>query len=226
MRRVLFGQRPQLLLDRALAGMAVDAVQARQHALDVAVQDRDAQAVRLGQDGAGGRAADAGQGGQRVEVARQLAAVAFHAQPRGAVQEARAAVVAQARPQRQHGVLVGARQVGQGGQGVDEALEIVDDGGDLGLLQHDFRQPHPIGAARVLPGQVVSAVDVEPGQQRFGDGCHGVLRAVAGAAVDPALAGAAPSLRSLRPLMCSEPMSMRSASRVPTRGGGGRAPGT
>src|SRR5690606_7871065 len=38
-----------------------------------------------------------------------------------------------------------------------------------GLLQHDLRNPHPIGRGGVLPGQVVAAVLVEPGQQARGE---------------------------------------------------------
>ena len=34
---------------------------------------------------------------------------------------------------------------------------IRDDGGDLGLLQHDLRDPHPVGRALQLPWQFVPA---------------------------------------------------------------------
>ena len=94
----------------------------------------------------------------------------LHAAPGGGVQVAGAGVVAQAGPVRHDLVGTGRGQVGQGGKAFDEALEIADDGGDLGLLQHHLRQPHPVGRSRLLPGQVVAAVLVEPGQQGRGEG--------------------------------------------------------
>jgi len=50
----------------------------------------------------------------------------------------------------------------QVGKACDKALEIGDDGGDLGLLQHDFRQPDAVGVARALPGQGMAAVVLLP----------------------------------------------------------------
>src|SRR3546814_19358673 len=40
-------------------------------------------------------------------------------------------------------------------------------GGNLGLLQHDFRQPDPIRVLRALPGQMLSAMHFLPTR----DGC-------------------------------------------------------
>ena len=46
-----------------------------------------------------------------------------------------------------------------------KALVVIDDGSDLGLLQHNLRNPHPIWSDVLLPGQVFATSDVEPCQQ-------------------------------------------------------------
>src|SRR5699024_3130656 len=46
-----------------------------------------------------------------------------------------------------------------------KTFKIIDDRRHLGLLQHDFRNPDPIGAAWMLPRQVMAAILVEPSQQ-------------------------------------------------------------
>src|SRR6185437_6343437 len=232
LRRMRFGVPPQLLLDRARGGIAVDAVVAGQHALDVAIEDGESQAVRLGQDGAGGGAADAGQRIQRGEVARQFAAMLRHADPRGLMQEACAAVVAQPRPQRQHGVLVSRREIAQGRQCGHEALEVADHGGDLGLLQHHLGQPYAVGVAPArrgfaLPGQVLAAMPVEPAQQPAGQaGDHGCLlmpayllgAGLAGAALAAAAGTSLPAC-TVSPSMCTLSASMLSNSAWPLPGG-------
>ena len=44
-----------------------------------------------------------------------------------------------------------------------------DYGFDLGLLEHHFRDPDAIGRGLELPRQAVSAVAVEPFEQRAGE---------------------------------------------------------
>src|SRR5690606_13911497 len=96
--QVLLRQLPEPLLNRGLPGPAFDAVVAGEHALDVAVEDREALAPGLGEDGAGGAAADAGQGEQGVEVARKLSVVQLRAGAGGGMEVARAGVVIEAGP--------------------------------------------------------------------------------------------------------------------------------
>src|SRR5690606_7163693 len=69
----------------------------------------------------------------------------------------------------QYLVLGGGGQRPHIGEALQEALVVGDNGGDLGLLQHDLRHPHPVGGDVALPGQVPAAVAVEPGQHRGGD---------------------------------------------------------
>ncbi|MPN46410.1 hypothetical protein SDC9_193996 [bioreactor metagenome] len=74
------------------------------------------------------------------------------------MQIARAAVVAQAAPQRQHGILRCSRQAGHIRKSVQEALVVAQHGADLGLLQHDFRQPDAVRVTGLLPGQMIAAM--------------------------------------------------------------------
>src|SRR5690606_7081130 len=90
---------PQPLLDHRLARPPFDTVIAGEYALDVAVEDGETVAPGLGEDGAGGAAADAGQGDECVEAARELAAVVFGTAAGGLMQVAGACVVAEAGPE-------------------------------------------------------------------------------------------------------------------------------
>ena len=65
----------------------------------------------------------------------------------GALQVAGARVVAEARPQVQHFIDRRRGERRHVGEARHEALVVRDDGGHLGLLQHDLRHPHPIGRA-------------------------------------------------------------------------------
>lgn len=56
---------------------------------------------------------------------------------------------------------------------IQEVLEIGNYCSDLGLLQHDFRNPDSIGCGVLLPWQIVSARFVEPAKNIFGERAHG-----------------------------------------------------
>jgi hypothetical protein len=51
------------------------------------------------------------------------------------------------------------------GKALHETLVVRDDGADLRLLQHDFRNPHAIGVLVLLPRQVLAPGLIEPLQQ-------------------------------------------------------------
>ena len=72
-------------------------------------------------------------------------------------------VVTQPGPQVEHFIERRPGETGDVGKGLYEAFEIGDDRLDSGLLEHDFRQPDPVGGARPLPGQVVATMLIEPG---------------------------------------------------------------
>ena len=158
---------PQLLSHLGFARVALLCSKARQHAFDVAVEDRCTQAHAQARNRASGGQADTRQFGEFFHVAGEFAAVFGHHDLRGLLQVARPGVVAQARPQVQHFIF---RRGGQGfdrRQGGHEPVEVVEHGADLGLLQHDLRHPHPVRRDALLPGQVVAAMAVVPVQHRL-----------------------------------------------------------
>ncbi len=166
MRCESLGGGPQLLGYLGLAWIAFLRGKSCQYALDVTVEDRCAQAHAQAGDRAGGGQADTGQLGEFFHIPRKLAAVLGDHNLRGLLQVACAGVVTQARPQVQHFVFR------CGGQGLDrrqrghEPVEVVEHGAHLGLLQHDLRNPHPVGCDALLPGQVMATVAVVPIQHR------------------------------------------------------------
>ncbi len=93
-----------------LGEVALEGEDAREHALDVAVEDRDPLAEAERGDRRGGRAADAGQLRQRRARRRELAAVLGDDDLRAAMQVARPRVVAEAAPGGEHVAEAGARR--------------------------------------------------------------------------------------------------------------------
>ena len=161
-RQQVLRQRPEPALLRQRGQVAVEGQQPRQHALDVAVEDRDPLAEAESRDRRCGRAANAGQGLQLLGAGREGTAPLLDHGLGAAMQVARAAVIAQPAPERQHCLL---RRGGQGadiGKTLEEARVIAQHGRDLGLLQHDLGQPDPVGIARALPGQAAAAVAALP----------------------------------------------------------------
>src|SRR5260221_313434 len=107
-------------------------------------------------------------------------------QARGAMQVARARVVAQAAPKRENLAFVGGRERAERRKASDEALEIRQRRGDLRLLQHDLGEPDAVGVARVLPWQAAAAVASLPardarreGRKSWKASSHGAARSVA-----------------------------------------------
>ena len=80
------------------------------------------------------------------------------------MQVARAGVVAEPGPEVQHLVERCGGQIGDGGKARHKAFEIGNNGGDLGLLQHNFREPHLIGRFLLLPRQGLAAKALIPVQ--------------------------------------------------------------
>ncbi len=161
-RRALIRERPQLFDRRALGEIAFDAEVARQHALHVAIENRESFVPAQRENRAGGGAADAGQARHLIEGARELAAKLIANAHGRAMQIARARVVAEAGPEVQHVV---DRRIGQrrdAGEALHEAQVIRHDRRDLRLLKHDLRHPHAIRRAVVLPGKIVPAVPRVP----------------------------------------------------------------
>ncbi len=85
--------------------------------------------------------------------------------PRARPQIPRPRVVPQARPQMQHLVERRRRQRLHIRKPRHEPLVVRNHRGDLRLLQHHLRHPHAVRRGILLPGQIVAAVDLEPGEQ-------------------------------------------------------------
>ena len=73
----------------------------------------------------------------------------------------------------EYGVSVGFGERSHIRKALHEAVVIGNDRVDLSLLQHDFRYPHPVRRALLLPRQVFAAVLVEPDEQRRTEGIGG-----------------------------------------------------
>ena len=159
-------QRPQPLLNRTLRSAALDTEAAREHALDVAVEDRMPLITGQSEDRPGRGATDAGQLDHLVETGRELATMSVADLLRGAVQVARPRVVTESGPKVQHRVDGRRRERRDIRKAQYEALEVRDGRRDLRLLQHDLRDPHPVRAARSLPRQIVAPAAQVPGDER------------------------------------------------------------
>ncbi|ACY19029.1 hypothetical protein Hoch_6561 [Haliangium ochraceum DSM 14365] len=153
-RHQLAGQTPQRAHRRRGFDVALDGVQPRQHARDVAIDQGRRQRKRDRRDRAGRVGTDPGQRAQLLHRRRHPAAKALHHLLGAAVQIARPRVVAEPRPLRQDVV---ERRLGQrrdGGKARQPAFEIRDHGRHPGLLQHDLGDPDRVGIAAAAPRQV------------------------------------------------------------------------
>ena len=146
-----------------------DAVIPGQHAVDVAVHDGGRQPECDRADGCRRVVAHALESADAVERVREPAEC--DNLPRGGVQVAGAAVVAQPLPEPQHRVLGRCRQALHVREGGHETLPVGLPLGDPGLLEDDLAEPDGIGVAGAAPRKVPSVVRV-PGEQGFGHGKH------------------------------------------------------
>src|SRR5690606_2049225 len=78
----------------------------------------------------------------------------------GALERAGAAIIAEAGPGGEDVALGGAGEDLEGGKFVGEALEVGDDSGDLGLLEHELGDNGAVGAGRLAPGKAAAFVVV------------------------------------------------------------------
>ena len=138
-------------------------MQASQHALDVAIENRRPLSGADADDRPGGRAPDTWQGRQCLDTLdREGAAMLSDHLLSGLVQIARPGVVAKPRPQVQHLIDLRRRQRRDIREALHEARVIGQHRRDLGLLEHDLRDPHTIRGGVLLPGQVLAAMLIEP----------------------------------------------------------------
>src|SRR5204863_445569 len=180
----------------ALRRVARHAEVAREHPPRVAIEDRKTLSARERENRPGGRAADTGERGERVEALGELPAVLVKDVQRRAMEVAGARVVAEPGPEVQHLIHRGRGERAHIREALHEAPVIGHDGRDLGLLQHDFRHPDAIRGAVLLPGKIVSSFAGVPLEE-----CGGDRRGAAGQPlVVPASRSPAPCSRRTSPL--------------------------
>ena len=153
----------------ALRRVARHAEVAREHPPRVAIEDRKTLGRGERENRPGGRAADTGERGERVEALGELPAVLVKDAQRRAMEVAGARVVAEPGPEVQHLIH---RRRGEGAdirEALHEAPVIGHDRRDLGLLQHDLRHPDTIRGAVLLPGKIVSSFAGVPLEECGGD---------------------------------------------------------
>src|SRR5450432_537072 len=117
-------------------------------------------------DGRGGVIANARQAANGTVLARKTArSDNLLGRP---PQVARARVIAEPAPKRQHIRLSGCRQRFNRGEACQEPLVIRDHRCRPGLLQHDFGNPYAVRVGGAPPGKIAMAVAV-PGEQQIGE---------------------------------------------------------
>jgi hypothetical protein len=143
---------------------------AAQHALDIAVEDGSPHSAAERENGACCRAPDAGKFAEPRDITWEGTLQLVADNDGAAMQIAGPGVIAKTGPVMQY--LVERR----GGQRVHirevrhETLKIGNDGVDLSLLQHDFRDPHAIGRRVLLPWQMMASAVGKPVQNAVGEG--------------------------------------------------------
>jgi hypothetical protein len=169
-RQKLVRDAPQSAGDGRGSRPPFDAAMPCEHTLHVAVENRAALAVRERGDGGRRRAADAGQRFERRRVVGKVRTVLIDDDARGRVQVMRTTVIAETAPQLQHACKRRGGERRHRRKFIDEAPVVGQHGGNLRLLQHDFRQPDAVGVARSLPRQVAPAVLALPRDDARGEG--------------------------------------------------------
>ena len=171
-RQQAFSQGPQGTLDGCRAGKTFNAETARQHPFDVAVENRRARAKSENGNRRRRRAPDARQVGQIRRRRRKLPGMALTDDLSATVQIARPCVITQPGPVLKYRIQRRPRQRRNLREGFEKAPVIGNNRRNLGLLQHDFRQPHPVGITPPLPRQIMSALLLLPEDQVFRESAH------------------------------------------------------
>ena len=86
---------------------------------------------------------------------------------RTAVQIACPGVVPQPTPQAHYFILRRRRQSGHIRKACQESTVVIQHGTDLGLLEHDLRQPHSIRISGLLPRQLIATMGRLPSDHTF-----------------------------------------------------------
>ncbi len=137
-------ERGGLLVDEGAArgsSVSVAAGEAEKDALDIAIDHGDTLAEGDAGDGGAGVLADARKGTEFDGGVGERASALLDDELRRLVEHSGAAVVAEAGPGGEHLFFGGERKGDDGGKPAQKVVVVLDDGGDAGLLQHDFGDP-------------------------------------------------------------------------------------
>ena len=161
-------QEPQTVVDWFGFGITFDGEMARENADDVAVEDGFGLCESDAGDGAGGVASDAGEGEDIIEAAWEGGGMFFADEASGFLEIARAGVVTETFPEFEDVLFVGDGERGDGGEVLHPAFPIWNDGFDLGLLEHNLRNPDGVRIVGPTPREV-AGVFREPGRDGVGE---------------------------------------------------------
>ncbi len=156
-------QRPHMGLARQIITISQ---QPRQHALHIRIKNRYPLSKTKSSNSRSSRWANTRQSLQSSRCGWKHTAIHIAHHLRTAMQIARAAVITQATPQRQHCILLCISQSQHIRKLLQKSLVIRNYRTHLRLLQHDFRKPNPIRLTRLLPRQMVATMHKLPVNQQ------------------------------------------------------------
>ena len=124
-----------------------------------------------------GGATDSRQLRQEFSGRRENPAVLSNNQLRAPMQISGTTVITQAAPEAQHLVLRSAGKCAHIRESFQKTCVVTQHGAHLGLLQHDFRQPNPVGVAGLLPGEMTASMTRLPPHNPSGYGLQRLAHA-------------------------------------------------
>lgn len=143
------GDGPEVACGGGLIDGGSDGEKPGEDADDVAVDEWGALPEGDGGDGACAVGADAGECEQVVGVVGDGSVVVVDDGDGGGVEIAGAAVVAEALPEVEDVLFIGAGEVGDGGIFLGKSVEVIDHSGDLRLLEHGFGEQNVVRIGEV-----------------------------------------------------------------------------
>ncbi len=156
---------PKLFAPGACIDRRLDMEQAREDACGVGFDDRHRLVEGERGHGIGGVPADSRQMPNQFHISRKRAAMFFNDGDGGGAEISGAGVVAKALPGVEHVVFGGGGERGEVREAPEPLIIIRDNGGDLGLLEHEFGDEDGVGIGGAAPGESAGVFPV-PGKER------------------------------------------------------------
>jgi hypothetical protein len=164
-RQKFCGRGPEPLASGARIDRRLQVEDAREDAGDIRFDDRDRLIECERSDGICRVAADSRELLDRFQVSRKSAAMFFHDGDSGRAEISSASVVAESLPGMKDVAFGSGGEGGEVGKTLEPLIIIRDDGGYLGLLQHELRDEDGVGIGGAAPGKIAGVFAV-PGEQR------------------------------------------------------------